>query len=36
MMAAIDKDGDKVDKIVADWMAKNEPTWKKWVDAGKG
>jgi len=31
MVAAADLDGKKVDDVVADWMAKNEDRWKKWI-----
>ncbi len=33
MMGAVDVDGGSVEKVVADWMAGNEATWKPIVDA---
>jgi glycine betaine/proline transport system substrate-binding protein len=32
MVAAVDLDGKEVDAVVADWVAKNEDRWKKWVE----
>jgi glycine betaine/proline transport system substrate-binding protein len=31
MIAAVDLDGQKVEEVVADWMAKNESRWKGWI-----
>ncbi len=35
MMNAIDQDGEKLEEVVAAWVADNEATWKAWVDAAK-
>jgi len=32
MVSAVDLDGQEVDAVVADWVAKNEDRWKKWVE----
>lgn len=32
MVSAVDLDGQEVDAVVADWIAKNEDRWKKWVE----
>jgi glycine betaine/proline transport system substrate-binding protein len=32
MVGAVDLDGQKVDAVVADWMAKNEDRWSKWIE----
>ncbi len=31
MVAAVDLDGKDLDAVVADWLAKNESTWSKWI-----
>jgi len=31
MVAAVDLDGKDLDAVVADWVAKNESTWSKWI-----
>ena len=31
MVGQVDLDGKKVDAVVADWIAKNEDRWKKWI-----
>lgn len=31
LAARVDIDGQKVEDVAADWVAKNEPTWKAWV-----
>ncbi|MGD1879842.1 MAG: ABC transporter substrate-binding protein [Kiloniellaceae bacterium] len=31
MVAAVDLDGKDLDAVVADWVAKNEATWSKWI-----
>jgi len=33
LMGAIDVDGGKIEEVVAEWMAANEPKWKPVVDA---
>jgi glycine betaine/proline transport system substrate-binding protein len=32
LVAQVDLDGKKVEDVVADWIAKNESTWKKWIE----
>jgi len=32
MVGQVDLDGQEVDAVVADWVAKNEDRWKKWVE----
>ncbi|HMN84587.1 MAG TPA: ABC transporter substrate-binding protein [Bauldia sp.] len=32
MVGEVDLDGKEVDAVVADWVAKNEATWKKWIE----
>jgi glycine betaine/proline transport system substrate-binding protein len=32
MVAAVDLDGQEVDAVVADWIAKNEDRWSKWIE----
>ena len=32
LVSAVDLDGQEVDAVVADWIAKNEDRWKKWVE----
>jgi len=32
MVAAVDLDGQEVDAVVADWVAKNEDRWSKWIE----
>jgi glycine betaine/proline transport system substrate-binding protein len=32
MVAQVDLDGKQVDDVVADWIAKNEERWKKWIE----
>lgn len=31
MVSAVDLDGQQVDAVVADWMAKNESRWQSWL-----
>ncbi|MFD1702114.1 ABC transporter substrate-binding protein [Methylopila henanensis] len=31
LAAKVDLNGEKVEAVVDDWMAKNEPRWKKWL-----
>ena len=31
LITAVDLDGRKVEDVVADWMGRNEATWKAWV-----
>jgi len=31
MVVAVDLDGKDLDAVVADWVAKNESTWSKWI-----
>ena len=31
MITNVDLDGQTVDAVVADWMAKNETRWKAWI-----
>lgn len=33
MMNAIDQNGEKLEEVVAAWVAANEATWKPWVEA---
>jgi len=35
MMLEIDNKKRKLDEVIAEWIAKNEATWKPWVDAAK-
>lgn len=35
MMAAIDQQGGKLEKVVAQWMADNESLWGPWVEGAK-
>ena len=32
MVGEVDLDGKDVDAVVADWVAKNEDRWKKWIE----
>ena len=32
MVSEVDLDGKEVDAVVADWIAKNEDRWKKWLE----
>ncbi len=32
MVGQVDLDGQEVDAVVADWVAKNEDRWKKWLE----
>jgi glycine betaine/proline transport system substrate-binding protein len=32
LVGQVDLDGKKVEDVVADWVAKNEATWKKWIE----
>lgn len=32
MMLAIDKNGQDLDKVVAEWVAQNEAVWKPWIE----
>lgn len=36
MMLRVDKQGEKLDAVVKEWVDQNEATWKPWVDAAKG
>ncbi len=35
MMAEIDQDGGKLEKVIETWMASNEAKWKPWIEASK-
>lgn len=35
LMAAIDQRGDKIEGVIADWMAANESKWSDWVAQAK-
>ena len=32
LVGQVDLDGKKVEDVVADWVARNEATWKKWIE----
>ena len=32
MLVAIQRDGKSVEQVVADWLAANEATWRRWID----
>lgn len=36
MMLRIDRDGEDLDKVVAEWVEANKAVWQPWVDAAKG
>lgn len=36
LMLEIDSKKRKLDEVIAEWISKNEATWKSWVDAAKG
>lgn len=35
LMLAIDKNGEDLDAVTAEWVANNEAVWKPWVDAAR-
>lgn len=36
MMLRVDKNGEKLEDVVREWIGKNEATWKPWLDAAQG
>ncbi len=33
LMLEVDNKGRKLEEVIAEWMTKNESTWKQWIDA---